>query len=369
MKSFTKKSINISLVSTYLLKWIFIFIAIILTTTFIRKTAHASLSSFFGSFAISEVVSAKSPDSNKKNSQTMPLPIVAVNIEPIPEKHYEIIPVVDGKTLASDLASANQLVNEYSPKISVYVVREGDTLGEVAKMYNVSVNTILWANNLNSKSNLKPGQSLVILPVSGIKYTVQKNDTVSSIAKKYNADITDIYNYNDLDKTSTLVSGQVIIIPDAEMGISAPTQIVRALNGMIVPEDPLLVNVRKLPSFDDYYSCPVSGILTQGLHGRNSVDLAAPIGTPVYASASGSITISKSNGTWNGGYGNFVVITHNNSTQTLYAHMKKAVVDTGEQVSKGQLIGYVGISGLTTGPHIHFEVRGAKNPFSSVKCN
>lgn len=368
MKSISKKFANISGFSTYFIKWIFVLIFTISSITILGKTAQASLSSFFGNLTSGEIVSAKVSESSKKNSQTMPLPIVAVNIDPNPERHYEIIPVVGGKTLASDLASSNQLINEYSPKISVYVVREGDTIGEIAKMYDVSVNTILWANNMNSKSPLVVGQSLVILPVNGIKYTVRKGDSILLIAKKYNADVDDIYNYNDLDKKSTLIQGQVIIIPDAEMGISAPTQIVRALNGMIVPEDPLLVNVRKLPLFEDYYSCPVSGILTQGLHGRNSVDLAAPIGTPVYASASGIVTVSKSNGTWNGGYGNFVVITHNNGTQTLYAHMKKVVVDADEQVNKGQLIGYVGISGLTTGPHVHFEIRGAINPFSSTKC-
>ena len=337
----------------------------------LEKTAHAGLSSFFGGLVSSEVVSAKATETNRKNSQTMVLPVVAVNIDPNPEKQYEMIPVVGGKTLASDLASTNMSANDYSSKISVYVVNEGDTIQSIAKMFNVSVNTILWVNNMTSKSTLKVGQSLTILPVSGIKYIVKKNDTISTIAQKYKADIDEIYSYNDLDRNSTLTLGQIIIIPDVEMGspsaISSHT--VLALNGMVVPEDPLLVNVNKLPSFDNYYACPVAGILTQGLHGRNSVDLAAPIGTPIYASASGVVTISKSNGTWNGGYGNFVVITHSNNTQTLYAHMKKATVVAEDKINKGDLVGYVGVSGMTTGPHVHFEVRGAKNPFASLKCD
>ncbi len=350
---------------TYIVKRIFITFFILTLST---ETANAGLSSFFENFISGEVVSAKSKIVSK-NSQTMPLPIVAVNIDPNPEKHFEIIPVVDGKTLASDLASANLSGEEYSSKISVYVVRDGDTISSVAKMFNVSVNTILWANNLNSKSVLKTGQNLTILPVTGIKYSVQKNDTISSVAKKYKADIDEIYSYNDLSDSSKLVVGQIIIIPDAEMGVTSPVSTVIALNGMVVPEDPLTVNIRKLPSISDYYSCPVSGRLSQGLHGRNSVDLAAPVGTPIYASASGLITISKSNGTWNGGYGNFVVVSHPNGTQTLYAHMQKTIVEANEQVNKGQIIGYVGVSGLTTGPHVHFEIRGAKNPFVSVECN
>jgi murein DD-endopeptidase MepM/ murein hydrolase activator NlpD len=130
-----------------------------------------------------------------------------------------------------------------------------------------------------------------------------------------------------------------------------------------------LVNVSSLPSYPDYYSCPTTGVLTQGLHGRNSVDIAAPVGTPLLASASGIVTISKSNGTWNGGYGNFVVISHDNGTQTLYAHMRNTVVAPGEKVYQGTKIGYIGVSGMTTGPHVHFEVRGAKNPFAYIKCN
>lgn len=343
--------------------------AFLLLAMFSTKTANAGLSSLFGILVAGEEVSAKST-TNNHSSQTMALPVVAVNIDPNPDKTYEIIPVVDGKTLASDIASANQTFNESSSKISVYVVREGDTISSVAKMFNVSINTILWANNLSSKSALKVGQNLTILPVSGIKYVVQKNDTISTIASKYKADVDEIYSFNDLDRNSRLVVGQTIVIPDAEMGQSnTSTVVVRALNGMIVPNDPLLVNVRKLPAFDGYYTCPVKGVLTQGLHGRNSVDLAAPIGTPIYASASGVVTISKSNNTWNGGYGNFVVLSHSNGTQTLYGHMKKTVVDQNEQVDKGEIIGYVGISGMTTGPHVHFEVRGAKNPFADNICN
>lgn len=330
--------------------------------------AGASISSFIGTLIGSDQVSAKTSIVSKQNSQTIPLPIVAVNIDPNPDKRFEVIPVIDGKTLASDLASTN-ISTEYSSKISVYTVREGDNIASVAKMFNVSINTILWANDMNSKSVLKVGQNIIILPVTGVKYVVQKNDTILTIAKKYKADIDEIYNYNDIDKNTKLSIGQIIIIPDAEIGITNPTKVVKALNGMIVPDDPLLVNVKKLPKYSDYYICPVVGVLTQGLHGRNSVDLGAPNGTIIKAAASGVVTISKSNGTWNGGYGNFVVISHDNGTQTLYGHMLRTIVEPGDKVKQGQVIGYVGISGLTTGPHLHFEVRGAQNIFAEQACN
>lgn len=322
-------------------------------------------SGYLNNFVMSKQVLAKSITVNRLNSQNIPLPIVAVNIDPNPEKKYEIIPVVGGKTLASDLASANVSQND-SNIISVYIVRDGDTIESIAKMFGVSANTIIWANDLSGRKDIKIGDSLTILPVSGIKYSVKKGDTIETIAKKYNADIDEIYKFNDLDKSTKLSIGMSIVIPDAELSYGS-TGVVRALNGMIVPDDPLLVNVRKLVDLEDYYSCPVTGRLTQGLHGRNSVDLGAPIGTPVHASVDGAITVSKNSG-WNGGYGNFVVISHQNGTQTLYAHMQKSIVSVGDKVKTGDTIGYVGVSGMTTGPHLHFEVRGAKNPFASKKC-
>ncbi|MDO8482413.1 MAG: M23 family metallopeptidase, partial [bacterium] len=72
--------------------------------------------------------------------------------------------------------------------------------------------------------------------------------------------------------------------------------------------------------------------------------------------------VSKNYG-WNGGYGEYVVISHSNGTQTLYSHMSENITYPGMRVSQGQVIGYVGSTGKSTGSHLHFEVRGAKNPF------
>ena len=107
---------------------------------------------------------------------------------------------------------------------------------------------------------------------------------------------------------------------------------------------------------------PVDGPRTQGLHGYNGVDLASPSGTLIRAAASGDVIVSKSSG-WNGGYGLYAVIRHNNGTQTLYAHNSLNLVTVGEHVVRGQIIGRVGSTGKSTGPHLHFEVRGARNPF------
>ena len=110
-----------------------------------------------------------------------------------------------------------------------------------------------------------------------------------------------------------------------------------------------------------YFINPVPGYkrISQRLHGNNGVDLAAPTGTEIVASASGTVLLAR-NG-YNGGYGNMVIIKHPNGTQTLYAHQSKITTSTGDRVSQGQTIGYVGSTGRSTGPHLHYEIHGARN--------
>jgi Membrane proteins related to metalloendopeptidases len=103
-------------------------------------------------------------------------------------------------------------------------------------------------------------------------------------------------------------------------------------------------------------------VRTQGLHGNNGVELGCPIGTPVIASAGGKIVSAKSSG-YNGGYGKVIIIAHENNTQTLYAHLSRVDVNVGDIVQQGDIIGLTGNTGKSTGPHLHFEIRGAKNPF------
>src|SRR5262249_14109749 len=118
-------------------------------------------------------------------------------------------------------------------QISIYVVREGDTVGGIAQMFGVSVNTIIWANNITKASALRPGTTLVILPVSGITYTVKKGDTMKTIARNSNIDnaslagfTEDVIRYNDLSSENDLVAGQTLILPRAEIKVSIPTRIV-----------------------------------------------------------------------------------------------------------------------------------------------
>lgn len=239
-----------------------------------------------------------------------------------------------------------------SDQISLYTVRKGDTVSLVAKMFGVTPNTIYWANDLKVGAEIKPDQVIVILPITGIKYVVKKGDRVEDLAKKFRADLSEIVSFNNIDLEVGLTVGQEIIIPNAD------------------PEPEKTPTKKKASSKTSkntvgYFKKPVgSGIKTQGVHGNNGVDFASFGGSyiPIVAAAEGTVIISKSGG-WNGGYGNYIVIKHSNGTQTLYGHLSSNSVGAGAHVSKGQQIGKMGNTGKSTGVHLHFEVRGGKNPF------
>jgi len=262
------------------------------------------------------------------------------------------ISIVDGSALIQEvgvIGTQADIMDSKSTRISLYVVRQGDSLSVIAKMFGVSVNTIVWANNI--RGPIREGNELVILPISGVSHKVAKGDTVRSIATKYKADIDDILNYNDLKLNSVLEAGSVVLVPDGEIQLA-----------------PLVTATSRLrnaggPLYKDYYLRPIDGgRKTQGLHGYNGVDIGAPSGSPVYASADGVVLLARSYG-YNGGYGQYIVVSHANGTQTLYAHLSRVLISSGEVVLKGQTIGLIGSSGKSTGSHVHFEIRGAMNPF------
>ncbi|MGC9605355.1 MAG: M23 family metallopeptidase [Minisyncoccia bacterium] len=338
------------------------------------KTVHAGLlSSLFSSFSGAPV--SASTGSSRIGSDY--LTSATIDVLHGPANPYSLadlwasstMPVSgDGLALSADLAVYDSASNIEPPntQISTYVVQEDDTLSGIADMFDISVDTIRQANHL-SGNTIRPGQSLIILPVSGVLYTVQSNDSLQKISKKYNISLDDITAYNGLSTaSSTIAAGEQLIIPHGKPSASEAVYFLslsRQKSG--VPSfEPLLDAVWNWPSYPGYFVCPVPGArLSQGLHGHNAVDLAIAYGTPIQASASGIVIVNKSNGLWNGGYGNFMMISHPNGVETLYAHMSRTAVSVGQEVAQGETIGWIGMTGMTTGPHVHFEIRGAFNPF------
>lgn len=318
----------------------------------IPQTASAGFWSFLGIGGEDETVQISN------NSQNIALlePNGTVLFEKVPVEESEstfmfdknaITPqtTLSGETVEKDVAMKND-------QISLYVVKNGDTMSEIAKMFDVSQATIRWANDMSKNSVLKVGQTLTILPINGISYTVKKGDTLKSIAKKYNSDAGEIAQFNDLTLSSEITVGQNLILPEGEI---LETSTSSSKNSATTQQN--------TTSTGSYFIRPVPGPRTQGRHGKNSVDIGGQTGTPIKAAASGKVIIADDYG-YNGGYGQYVVISHSNGTQTLYAHMSRIDVSSGQKVTQGEVIGAIGSTGKSTGPHLHFEVRGATNPIA-----
>lgn len=316
------------------------------------KPAHAGLFSFLGDLL-------KSNDAPiEYNSQTAPLLSAPQSLDVFLGTGGSEVNIVSGQSLLPNTGPLGSIADVETYKldqITTYTVRAGDTLSEIADMFGISVNTIIWANDLKRGAVVQPGDVLIILPVSGIQYTVKKGDTIEGLAKRFKSDSGDLVAFNGLNPEKSLEVGSTIIIPDADLGVPAPSSA-----GSSSGSSP---RASRGPDLGGYFLRPIDGgRKTQGIHGYNGVDLADSCGDPVYASASGDVLIAKSTG-WNGGYGEYVVIAHPNGTQTLYAHLSKVLIGPGWHVTRGMQIGNIGTTGRSTGCHVHFEVRGAKNPF------
>lgn len=236
--------------------------------------------------------------------------------------------------------------------IRTHTVVPGETLSQIAERYGISVNTILWSNDLGSADLINVGDQLVILPTSGVLHEVSEGETLSSIASQYDVEVAAVIEANDIHN-ETIFAGQKLIVPGASQKARA------AANRPTVASSPQSGSTR---SISGYFIRPAGGYLSQGLHPTNAVDIAGACWSPIYASASGTVALASGGGGWNGGYGNYVAIDHANGTRTLYAHMIQLNVRAGAYVNQGAVIGYMGSTGRSTGCHVHFEVRGAANP-------
>lgn len=275
----------------------------------------------------------------------------------------------DSNIYSAGVVSYNPYENSLSTIISVkprdkivdYEVLGGDTLDTISKKFDVSVDTIKWANNLKTDT-IKPGQILKIPPVTGVVHKVASGDNVYSIAKKYSTDAQKIVNFPfndfaDLD-TFSLIPGQVLYVPD----------------GVVEEERPKYIAQRQVAQIQagvkgtSNFIWPTSGGISQyPVWYHMALDIDNRAAPPILAADTGTVTYSGCLG-W--GYGCHIIVDHANGYQTLYAHMSSLGVSAGQAVSQGQTIGRMGSTGRSTGTHLHFEIRSGGtllNPLNFLK--
>ncbi|MFH1426077.1 MAG: M23 family metallopeptidase [Candidatus Kerfeldbacteria bacterium] len=275
--------------------------------------------------------------------------------------------VADGGAFKSQGMLGN--TEDTRSQIEQYKVKEGDTASTIAAKFGVSTATVLWSNNLTDASLIKPGDTLWILPTSGVSHTVKSGETLLGIANKYGADTEDILEYNDMISAEDLIAGVEIVIPGGTQ--PAPPAPVPASTGSTQLASFTQVFTggtpapNAAPNYGTSLQWPTTTHRISQYYGyrHTGIDVDGEFGDPIYAADSGTVTSAG----WYGGYGLQVVINHGNGITTRYAHFQKIFVATGQTVSRGQTIGEEGSTGWSTGSHLHYEVmvNGAfTNPFS-----
>ena len=233
-------------------------------------------------------------------------------------------------------------------EVITYTIQQGDTIVSIADKFNLAPDTILWGNWYELGDDLSlyfPGQTIYILPVDGVYHTVVEGDTLDSIAEKYKVAAADIVHcpFNKLSASSSLPVGSKLIVPNG----TKPYEVrkVTTYGG------PAPANVSSAGDF----MWPTSGYISQGYwYMHRAVDIANAVGVAIRAADGGYVTFT---GWTDVGYGYLVVIDHGNGYQTYYAHLSDIFVTEGQVVSGGEIIGAMGSTGNSTGPHLHFEIR------------
>jgi len=235
-----------------------------------------------------------------------------------------------------------------------YMVSKGDTVSGIIQKFGLkNLGTLLSVNEISSAKKLRIGQKLIIPSIDGLIYTAAKGDSLSSIAQKYNLPLNAILDANDLEN-QTLSIGQKLFIPGASM---SSFELKKALGELFIY--PI---IGRLTSPFGYRRDPFTG--RKSFH--TGIDIAAPIGTPIKLTLDGTVSYTG----YSSVYGNYVIVTHSGGYQSMYGHMHTIKVKRGQILSQGSIIGTVGSTGRSTGPHVHFSVyKNGKliNPLTVLK--
>lgn len=224
-------------------------------------------------------------------------------------------------------------------KYSVYEVKKGDTLSGIADQFDLSLDTIISVNGFTSAKSLRPGQLLKIPNQSGIVHVAQSPVSLNDIADQYHINADRIIEANGL-LSEQISAGKPLFIPDAKL----PATTLREISGTLFRWP-----VRgRITSWFGWRKDPFTGRRTF----HNAIDIAAPYGASITAPMEGRVAET--------GYspilGKYIIMSHSSGWKTLYGHLSEILVQEGQFVSTGKLIGRIGTTGYSTGPHVHFEI-------------
>ncbi|MCX6784308.1 MAG: peptidoglycan DD-metalloendopeptidase family protein [candidate division WWE3 bacterium] len=268
---------------------------------------------------------------------------------------------------ASDMALGSNSAKTAEPTFRDapidYVVASGDSFSTIGNKFNVSVDSLLYANNLAGYSYLSVGQKLVIPPMSGLLVTVASGDTVSGLAAKYQVPPQAVVDVNYLDEPFTLRVGQKLMLPDGKIPL-VPVPVLAVNPDALVPQAVGQVynesfaygykgGEAKITGTSSFQWPTEHRYITQYFSSYHpALDIA--IDSDILASDAGTVVRS---GWWPNGFGNAIEIDHGNGYTTTYGHMSLLSVSVGETVSKGQVLGHMGNTGHSFGEHVHFMIK------------
>ncbi len=278
----------------------------------------------------------------------------------------KILPGEDSKMVSSGKEITPEKneseVNEESPsesgkeissgfRLIRHTVQSGESIWRIARKYGVSIATITSANPDKARKMIQPGDALDIPSKNGIVYPVKSGDTLGGIAKRYKIKSLEIKEANGLT-SNAIHKNQKLFLPGAK-------------------EIP-----RKKTSWRSLFVMPLNGRITSGFGWRKSpfggqrhfhtgIDIGGnPVGTRVRAAGDGVVVFSG----WGGQFGNMLILKHKNGYFSVYAHLSRINAGKNKYVKRGAIIGNVGSSGLSTGPHLHFEIRQYGNHMNPLKA-
>jgi len=256
------------------------------------------------------------------------------------------------QTTAQDFDVSNQggpsptpFVQETVKRFEIieYEVQQGDTLFSIAAKFGVNRAVIVGSNDIPDINMLLPGQVLRI-PQGGILHRVKQGQTLTDISRTYGVPIQAIVETNGLEERKYIYPGEEFFIPGANsspkfnaihLSKGKKAEFIWPLLGEITSG----FGLRRHP-------------LTHELHFHEGIDIEVDEGTAVYAARSGKVFLVGQNGS----YGKMIILNHG-AYETYYAHLSSVEVYRGQFVEAGQIIGRSGNTGLSTGPHLHFEIR------------